>query len=107
MGSIYMSGYSPFTPSPGKTVSIAATTSSGATAINMATGLQTQIMVANSGTTVAFVNWATSAAVATSANIPIMPGHAVVLSIPATTASVAAIMASGTATIYFAPGIGE
>lgn len=85
----------------GATVSIAATTSSGNVAI---VGDPQVVQVSNAGTTVAFVSFGTAVGlVATAADIPV-PGGATLYLHKAGATYMAAIMASGTATIYACPG---
>lgn len=90
----------PFQKSSGKTVSIAATTSSGSVAFD-ATGAGT-VRVYNDGTTPAMVAFG---AVATADDCIVPPGLST-LYLPDGVTEVAAIMATGSATLYFTPGKG-
>jgi hypothetical protein len=85
------------------TQSISVTTTSAAATI---TAGYPNLLVVNSGSTLCFVTTATSGATATTAKIPILPGSASVISLVATDASVAAITASGTTTLYVTPCYG-
>lgn len=62
--------------------------------------------VQNEGTVTVFLAWAVSGAVATTAGYPIMPGQAKTITIESGHASVAAITAGGTATLYVTAGEG-
>lgn len=101
-----------FTAIKDATKNISASTTSGSVAFDapiLPTG-GVDMLVVNGGTTVAFVCFGNGTQTATSANIPIPGGgHRVIHlnnlpSNPITHAG--AIMASGAATIYFAPGQG-
>ena len=84
----------------GATVSIAATTTSGFVAVSADAQV---VQVTNSGTTLAFIAFGQTGVVATAADIPILGGETLYLH-KAGTAFVAALMSSGTATIYACPG---
>lgn len=85
------------------TVSISATTTSANSAI---AGDAQVVQVTNPGTTVAFVAFGPTGVVATAADIPIGAGQTLYLH-KSGAAFVAALMASGTATIYVCPGEAE
>lgn len=85
------------------TLTIAATTTSANTALGAAaTGV---LQIANTGTTVAFVALGTVAQTASTTSYPILPGAAVVISGQGAT-NIAAMTASGTATLYVSRGTG-
>jgi hypothetical protein len=102
-----------FHPVPQSTKSVSASTTSGSVAFDltiMGSG-GVDILVTNPGTTLAFVDFGSgSAPTASAVDTPIPAGSSRVLrvnnpdSAPLTHA--AAVMASGTATIYFTPGQG-
>ena len=60
----------------------------------------------NEGTVTVFVAWAESAAVATTSDYPVLPGQAKTITVGPGAGSVAAITASGTATLYVSAGEG-
>lgn len=85
----------------GATVSISATTTSANSAI---VGDPQAVQVHNTGTTLAFIAFGTAAGLAaTTADIP-LPGGATLYLHKAGATYIAALMASGTATIYACPG---
>jgi hypothetical protein len=84
----------------GATVSIAATTTSGFVGVSADAQV---VQVTNSGTTVAFIAFGPTGVVATAADIPIAGGQTLYFH-KAGSAFIAALMASGTATIYVCPG---
>lgn len=110
-----------FNPIPGSTVSIAGTTATA----NVKLGGQPitgsfQVRYVNPGTTVAYIKFAAntsgsptagSAVVATASDIPVLAGERGGMTINNTQTSgdwyVAAIMASGTATVEFTSGYGD
>lgn len=87
----------------GSTQTINATTTSANTVLGAAaTGA---LQIANTGTTVAFVALGTSAQTASATSYPILPGATVVISGGGAT-NIAAMTASGTATLYVSRGTG-
>jgi hypothetical protein len=84
----------------GPTVSIAATTTTANTAIQSEGRV---VQVTNSGTTVAFIAFGPTGIVATAADIPIAGGQTLYFD-KAGSPFIAALMSSGTATIYACPG---
>lgn len=102
-----MAAESPFTPT-GATVALSATGTSSQSAISgfPSTSGSGVMRVVNAGTAIAFIKWGSSAPTATTADMPILPGAIEVFSV-GTTTNVAAITASGTATVYFTPGNGQ
>lgn len=94
---------SAFAFTAGSTQTIAATTTSANTVLGAAaTGV---LQIANTGTTVAFVAIGTSAQTASATSYPILPGATVVISGGSAT-NIAAMTASGTATLYVSRGTG-
>lgn len=95
----------PFTP--GATVSLAVTGTTGNVAMSKPAGRQIMVtsLAANAATFIAF---GTSAAVeAAVTDTPILPGTVNVFTVPSAWTHVAAITATGTATLYFTSGDGE
>lgn len=102
----------PFQPTDGATKNVSGTTTSANVLVtNGSPGGRVQVRIVNPGTTTAFVKFGSDnnvAAVAT-ADVPVLGGSSSILTanVPADgTLYAAAIMASGTATIYFTPGAG-
>jgi hypothetical protein len=96
---------SPFAAT-GPTVNIAAGTSTLNVAVDAGAAWGGDIRIYNSGTVPVFVAFGGSTVSATtSAGVPIAPGAVEVLSMYGATHA-AAIVASGSATIYFTPGAG-
>lgn len=93
----------PFTPFYGQTVSISASTSSANTTVSNTSA--NQLVITNSGTALVFVN--VGSATATTSDLPILPGAAIVISRQQEDVTVSAITASGTTTVYITPGYGE
>lgn len=94
----------PFTPT-GSTVSVAATATTGNVSLGTTAGAT--VRVYNAGTAAAFINFGTStveAAAATSVPVPV--GAIEVFAIGPGVTHMAAITASGTATVYATPGQG-
>ena len=88
---------------PYSTVTFSVTSTSGAQTIpKNARVLELQ----NEGTVTVFVAWAESAAVATTGDYPVLPGQAKTVTVGPGSGSVAAITASGTATLYVSAGEG-
>jgi hypothetical protein len=92
----------PFTP--GATVSVAATTSTGNVAL---TGNGEQLEVQNTGAVTVFVNLGTSAVTAAVTDYPVLAGQSKLITRnPDGHTYLAAITASGTATVYVTIGRG-
>ena len=85
---------------PGATTSVAAGTSSGTAAVDPGAA---QVRLHNAGSATVFVVFG---AVATTSDMPLPAGAIEVLSKPAGVTTVAAITASGTATLYVTSGVG-
>lgn len=101
----------PFCPLAGATVSLAAGTSSTPVALEGVPTGQVQVRIYNSGTTTAHVAFGgSSVAAQTGADLPVPGGIVEVLTLDSTQCApithVAAITASGSATLYFTPGQG-
>lgn len=100
-----------FAPITGATISVAATTSSGSAAFGaeLPQG-EFDVLVTNGGTVLAFVDFGNGAPTASAADTPIPGGGSRVLRMTnpqkAPITHVAAITATGTATVYFTPGHG-
>lgn len=84
----------------GATVALSGTTTSSFAAIVADPQV---VQVTNTGTTLAFIAFGPTGVVATAADIPVNGGATVYLH-KAGSAFVAALMSSGTATIYVCPG---
>lgn len=100
-----------FNPTPGATVSLTAGTSTGRVKLDAnAAEAEVGIRIVNSGTDMAFIRQGDNTVVATTGDMPIMPGEIEVFNfkIPYGTTGlwVAAITASGTPTLYFTTGVG-
>lgn len=102
----------PFAPVLGSTVSLAATNASGNVALSKQPTDQFQLRLYNSGASLAFLNFGNdNTAAATTANYPLPAGAIEVITIQnkpnAPINYMAAITASGTATVYATVGVGE
>lgn len=93
-----------FTPSG--TVSIAATTSTGNVALSASPLNRKDVVVHNAGTTLGFVKFGGSSVTAAVTDFPV-PAATQIRIHAGDNTHVAAIMASGTATIYFTSGFGS
>lgn len=102
----------PFQPTDGATVNIAATVASGNVLVSSgAPQGRIQVSITNAGTATAFVKFGKDNTVAatTTKDVPVLGGQMRILSATLDadgTLYAAAIMASGTATIYFTLGVG-
>lgn len=102
----------PFQPTDGTTVSISATTTSARVKIGgeaSLVGARIQVRVVNSGTTTAFIKFGDSTVVATASDIPVLGGQTFIFTVNETSATgqyAAAIMGTGTATVYLTTGVG-
>lgn len=93
----------PFKPD-GPTVNLAAGVATARVVVQGSNNSR-NVRVYNSGTVAAFIECGNTAVVATiTASMPIAPGATHVIGCPAS--NIAAITASGTATVYFTPGQG-
>lgn len=97
----------PFSALSDTTAVISGTTTSAAASLPGTAGGGQSVRVFNSGTTIAFVRWAATSPTAVATDIPIAPGATEVFSLPVDAAFVAAILASGTGSIYFTRGAGS
>lgn len=84
------------------TVNIVASSTTASAALDV---FSSAVRVANTGTVPVFIRFGGSAVVATTGNMPVLPGTVEVFTKGAYD-RVAAITASGTATIYFTAGEG-
>lgn len=89
---------------PGATASISVTTSSARVALPAGGG---QLAVLNNGGGVVFIKFGDSTVTAAVTDIPVEIGVARGFTPPGTATHVAAIIASGTATVYFTAGEGS
>ena len=97
----------PFTP--GTTVSLAATTSTGRVALTGASGkIKQQLRLYNAGSVAVFINLGGSTVTAAVTDMPVPAGYTEVISIPPGDGAryIAGITASGTATLYATVGDG-
>lgn len=92
-----------FTPSTGAGVSISATTTSASATVSAA---QRDVRIVNAGTAAVFVRFGTGTATATTSDM-YMPAGAIEVFDKGTNDKVAAITASGTATVYIVTGEGQ
>ena len=92
----------PLAFTPGSTVNIAATTSTG----NVTLGIGAVVRVYNAGTVPVFIKFGIAGVTAATTDMPIPPGIVEVFTEPSGATTVAAITASGTATVYFTSGQG-
>jgi len=91
---------------PVGTVSIAATTSSVAAVIPAFTAGPFQLEIQNPGDAIAFVRWGSGTPTAVVTDYPVLPGQSKIVTVDQPTTGVAAITASGTATLYVTYGVG-
>ena len=100
----------PFHPVVGSTVSISATTSSSATALSSVPVGRFHLRIFNAGSATVFITRGGSTVAATTSSYPVPSGAIEVITINNPDANpvthVAAITASGTATVYFTVGWG-
>ena len=95
--------------SPNSTVSLAVTTATGSVAFGKGITNPPSVRVYNAGVVTVFINAGGAAVTAAVTDLPIAPGTVETLNLSGKTSPsthVAAITASGTATIYFTPGDG-
>jgi hypothetical protein len=95
---------------PGDTRSISASTSSAATgsALVPAKGGPTQVRIHNAAAGLAFVKFGTSGVSAAATDLPVPAGAVEVVSVPASDVATfgAAVLSSGTGTVYLTVGAG-
>ncbi len=90
----------------GGTVNLAVTTSTGSVALT-GVGSGGTVRLLNTGTTIMFVNFGTSAVTATTAaGMPLQPGIPEAFAVGSSITHVAAITASGSGTLYATTGLG-
>lgn len=95
-----------FCPSVAGTVSIAATTSTSSAALSLP-GSSAQVLVSNAGSVTAFIAFGDSTIVAVATtSTPVLAGTQQVFTRPYSSTHVATITGTGTATVYFTPGVG-
>lgn len=106
--------YMNFAPNFGATQTISATTTSSSVTFSSAVDIQnSEMMVYNAGTGLAFCRWGIGAQTAVATDVPIPPATVQVFtkfraSVPAAqTQTVACITTTGTATVYVVTGIGR
>lgn len=91
--------------SPGLTVTLAVTTTTGAVALGA--GVGSVVEVQNTGTSLMFVKIGRSTVTATTADYPVQPGHSkMVTRAPNVDTHIAAITGTSTATLYATVGEG-
>lgn len=96
----------PFAPVYGGTVAVSATTTSASGTLGAAGTAATALLVSNAGTVAVAVRVGTGAQTATIADCVILGGQSRVLAKAPGADTVAAITASGSATVYVTPGEG-
>jgi hypothetical protein len=91
----------------GATVNLAVTTTSGAQALTTSLNSREEVRIVNAGTVIVFIAFGASGVTTTAAaGMPILPGTAETFEVGADETHVAAITASGTATLYATTGRG-
>lgn len=96
----------PFTP--GTTVTVATTTTSGETRVAITLPANRQVLVQNAGLVPAFVEFGISTVTAlVASSTPILAGGSRIFTVPAAVTHVAAITGTSTATVYCTPGHGQ
>lgn len=107
-----MSGVTPFTPNPTKTLAYASTTTT-ATAALPALATDGQLKAKNTdATNIAFINFGDSNVTAviptgsTPGAMPLGPGESIILTRSVTWTHMAVIAGAGTPTVYLTPGHG-
>lgn len=97
----------PFSPVAASTVTLAVTNSSSRVQFTSVANKRRSVRVANVGPRPIFVEFGDVTVVATTAaGVPVAPGTSEVFGIPSSVTHVAALTASGTATLYTTPGQG-
>lgn len=98
---------SSFTPNTAATVTVAATTTSGSTAVALVGGGRS-ITLTNAGPSTAFVEVGTSTqTAATATGMPLLAGEVFTITRPTAATHVIAITAASTATVYATTGDGD
>lgn len=95
----------PFTPCQGAGVTLSATTSNANAPFTAGIALS-NVAVTNAGTSVAFIRMGVGAQTATTSDMAIAPNVTLILT-KGLADNIAAICASGTATVYAIPGEGH
>jgi len=95
-----------FKPAVGGTVSLAVTTTSASVAMLLVPDSEHQVRLYNAGSATVFVNRGGSGVTATTSNMPLPAGAVEVLTYTGSATHLAAITASGTATLYATVGEG-
>lgn len=94
----------PFTP--GATVTLAVTTSTGNVALGVPL-IEKQVRIASlAANAAAFIRFGSSTVTAAVTDVPILPGTVTIFSVGADVTHVAAITGASTATLYFTSGQG-
>ena len=97
----------PFKPTPAGTVNISATTSSQSVALSPVPLNRKDVVVTNSGTTTAFVEFGGSSVTASaSTGLPVLGGQQIRVHAGDYTYA-ACLLASATGTVYFSSGVGD
>lgn len=98
-----------FLPYEVDTATVEAGTTSAPTALILpvVSGRRVQVRVYNAGTVPVFIVFGREDAVATTGATPVAPGSTAIFTVPEGATHVAAITASGTATVYFTAGEGS
>ncbi len=92
-----------FQPMPGKSTSISASASTASAAVD---NTAPQLRIYNAGAATVFIRWGIGAQTAVTTDMAIPAGVVEVFSKGAAD-TVAAITASGSATVYLTPGVGD
>lgn len=92
----------PFIPQYGRTVSVTSSGSSNSTSI---TGVSPTLVLTNTGSTLCYVKLGTGAVTATTSDLPILPGSAIVVS-RAITEDVIAVYCATSGNVLATPGDG-
>jgi hypothetical protein len=96
-----------FSPLGLGTVNITATTTTGNVALNRPTApMGADVRLYNAGAVAVFVMFGASDVAATTGNMPLAPGSVEVFALPPSATHLAAITATGTATVYATAGVG-
>lgn len=101
-----MMNINPFFPRKGQTKTLAVTTTTARVQVldNASSTSTYNVRIYNAGTVAAFINWGDGTVTAATTDMPIAPGATEVLSLQGS--NIAAITASGTATLYITEGSG-